>query len=275
MAQKGEPSPATVPSRADVLSTSFCSWYQPFRDAKATIRGTQFELSPAFVAYLKADGVVMPRFTCTKVTQSKLSDDSDVDWSDDDEVADDAPSFPELEKQVQDAIVELGGCVFVKLNWSSPKDAKWMQGTLKCYSFEDICLLLKSSDFVGHDLEHAFDCCSPQGYPPDFKFTLVLKKWCNLNPAMEFRCFVYNGDFVGACQRDYSVHYAFLMEETMQLEIKTCLHKFFSSQISGKIQLKSFVFDAYIGTLQCPFAFLALTFCCWSSLRQEEKGVVA
>ena len=239
--------PSRPISQSEVLHTCFSSWYQPFRDRKSTIRGTHLDLSPDFVAYLQADGVRMPQFTCTKVTQSKLSDDSDVSWSDEDEAPEDTPSFPELERKVQDAIAELGGCVFVKLNWSSPKDAKWIQGTLKCYSFEDICLLLKSSDFVSHDLERAFDCCAEGVYPPEFKFTLVLKKWCNLNPAMEFRCFVFDGNFVGACQREYSVHYPFLVEEAMQLEILTCLHKFFAEQIAGRTKLESFVFDAYIG----------------------------
>lgn len=31
------------------------------------------------------------------------------------------PSFPELQEQIRDAIEELGGTVFPKLNWSSPR----------------------------------------------------------------------------------------------------------------------------------------------------------
>jgi hypothetical protein len=30
--------------------------------------------------------------------------------------------------------------------------------------------------------------------PPDFEYELVLRKWCNLHPSMEFRCFVYDGE---------------------------------------------------------------------------------
>lgn len=102
--------------------------------------------------------------------------------------------FPELEEEVERAIRELDGAVVPKLNWSSPKvgppllsathlctrfdqsmqaslvwalgstyvpiaqDASWMSvgGTLNCSSFADICLLLKSSDFVSHDLSYAY-----------------------------------------------------------------------------------------------------------------------
>jgi hypothetical protein len=72
---------------------------------------------------------------------------------------------------------EFGGKAFVKLNWSAPKvrlqqnlgrrvtqhrapcfqDAKWVNfaGNLRCQSVGDVLLLLKSSDFIAHDLTHA------------------------------------------------------------------------------------------------------------------------
>ena len=37
--------------------------------------------------------------------------------------------LPAFEKKINDAIETLGGKVFVKTNWSSPKDAKWVSGT--------------------------------------------------------------------------------------------------------------------------------------------------
>ena len=50
-----------------------------------------------------------------------------------------------------------------KLNWSAPKDATWIslkQNSMECNTPNDIYLLLKSSDFITHDLEHAFDGCA-------------------------------------------------------------------------------------------------------------------
>ena len=72
-----------------------------------------------------------------------------------------APSFPELEREIEVAIQELGGAVLPKLNWSSPKDARWMLGCgLKCTTLGDVLTLLKGSDFIAHDLEHSFDYCT-------------------------------------------------------------------------------------------------------------------
>ena len=48
----------------------------------------------------------------------------------------------------------------------------------------DIYLLLKSSDFILHDLKNQENA--------EQKYELVLRKWCNLHSSMEFRCFVYN-----------------------------------------------------------------------------------
>ena len=116
------------------------------------------------------------------------------------------PHFPELETDIAEAIEELGGSVFPKLNWSSPKDASWiaLSGTLKCTNAADIFLLLKSSDFVMHDLSQAFEhCYVGEGTLEDLpkrpeRFQLVLRKWYELSPSMEFRCFVRDGRLIGS-----------------------------------------------------------------------------
>lgn len=41
-------------------------------------------------------------------------------------------SFEQLETAVQQAISKLDGEAFPKLNWSSPQDAAWVFGSLKC-----------------------------------------------------------------------------------------------------------------------------------------------
>ena len=64
------------------------------------------------------------------------------------------PSFPEFTSQMKSAIDSLGGEVFCKLNWSAPRDATWISlgNSLKCTTPAQVYLLLKSSEFVQHDL---------------------------------------------------------------------------------------------------------------------------
>lgn len=66
-----------------------------------------------------------------------------------------------MHDRIKATIAELDGSVVPKLNWSAPKDATWISATnsMECQVPNDVYLLLKSSDFVTHDLEHAFDGC--------------------------------------------------------------------------------------------------------------------
>jgi hypothetical protein len=214
-----------------------------------------------FINYLLSDGVRLPE--CASRVSSCMNDnptgDDDDDDDDDDDVnnsseeeEDNEPkikySFPSLTQQLQSAITQLGNICMPKMNWSSPKDATWINcGTLKCSTPGDVYLLLKSSDFIVFDLEKAWEdlheeeedddemeggktennnnvdklehlridepssesnttiICSPsnectsenitqrrsQHSRKEFENELILRKWCNLHPSMEFRCFIY------------------------------------------------------------------------------------
>lgn len=146
-----------------------------------------------------------------------------------------APSFPDLEGNIQDAITQLGGKVFPKLNWSSPKDATWIATTqtLECQNPADVFLLLKSSDFVVHDLSHSYDhCIDKHEHDKDkMEFELVLRKWYDLAPSMEFRCFVRDNKLVGICQRDYTNFYEFL--GTIMDEIEKAIVEFYDAVVKG------------------------------------------
>lgn len=101
------------------------------------------------------------------------------------------PTFPELEATINKHIASLGGAVLPKLNWSAPRvwcslglladllqDACWIAPTnsMRCTSAGDVFLLIKSSDFVTHDLTAAFDGCDDveSGAPsPSFKFQVM------------------------------------------------------------------------------------------------------
>jgi len=201
------------------------------------------KLSKEFSEYLKSDGVRLPK-EATKVSSCAPSanTESDDEWgSDEDDVEQDEISFPEMTQSIETAIHELGGSVIPKLNWSSPKDATWINGgTLKCQYPGDVYLLLKSSDFVMHDLltigknqeNNVSDC------------HLVLRKWCNLHASMEFRCFVYNTNLVAICQRNHTQHYKHVVRDRMLF--RSQIMDFFDDYITENFRLENYIFDVYI-----------------------------
>lgn len=142
----------------------------------------------------------------------------------------------------------LGGTIFPKLNWSSPKDASWIShnGTLKCTSFNDICLLLKSSDFITNDLTNAYKFCTDDStaHPCD-QFELVLREHETIMPGMEFRCFVKDNKLIGLTQRHVTTHFDYL-QKNKQKHLENLLN-FFNSKIKGKFGDSTFVFDVYVG----------------------------
>ncbi|KAJ3083930.1 hypothetical protein HK102_000826, partial [Quaeritorhiza haematococci] len=272
----------------------FSSWYERFRSVSLKSRIIK-PLPEAFIDYLNSDGVFLPLDQNGQpqpsYEPSRKADDYDLDegsvsWSDDEgeeEEENNIPHFPELQQQIEDIIEELGGAVFPKMNWSSPKDATWisMTGTLKCDNIAEIFLLLKSSDFIAHDLSHAYDHCTSSSQPnntdeqptpqqeqqeqdqttqtstteastlsqPDSSalgpsFELVLRKWYDLSPSMEFRCFVRDRVLIAISQRDYVNFYPFLNEVKEELQEK--ITDFFEENIRDKFPDPSFVFDVYI-----------------------------
>ena len=139
------PIPAT-----HILNCSVHSWYPRFRSL--TPKSRLISLPQPFLTYLRADGIVLP---------SNATADDDSGYSDDED-PDPAEDWRDLHDQIEATITELGGKVLPKLNWSAPKDATWISPTndMECRAANDIYLLLKSSDFVTHDLEHPFDDCT-------------------------------------------------------------------------------------------------------------------
>ena len=211
-------------------------------------------LSPPFLSYLRADGILLP------------PDDSEAraNWSDsdsgifsstenpsesDEEDNDPSRQWGEVHQAIKAAIDELGGKVAPKLNWSAPKDATWISATntMECRSPNDIYLLLKSSDFITHDLEHAFDECEDDlsGEPSEqaIPYHLVLRKWILLNPSVEFRCFVRNRKLLGICQRDLN-HFEFLFN--LQHKLRDRIETFFNEKLRDSFPDPNFAFDVYI-----------------------------
>ncbi|KAI9193615.1 D123-domain-containing protein [Polychytrium aggregatum] len=268
-----------------VRNCEFGSWYPNFR--KVSIKSHVISLTPAFVDYLLQDGVFLPLDSAGQVQPSyhaTISDDWDGDESafqepsgdgddgddgDDDDGDDDGdqvevPQFPELDQTIMDAIDDLGGACFPKLNWSCPKDASWMalSQSLKCTTPSDIYLLLKSSDYISHDLLQAFEYCvdhtgskpsdgegegtkkeQPKRQPLEGAH-LVLRKWYSLDLSMEYRCFVRNRQLIAISQRDHVNYYDFLAEQ--EQETVSLLNDFFNTHIKDQFPDPDYVFDIYI-----------------------------
>ncbi|KAL4735976.1 cell division cycle protein [Aspergillus similis] len=232
---------------SQILHCSYDYWQPRYR--ALTPKSRIIPLTPSFVSYLHADGIVLP-------PENTPPTDDDDDFSDDpdaEEEADPSKDWPEIHAQIKSTIAELDGKVTPKLNWSAPKDAAWMAATndLQCRTPNDIYLLLKSSDFITHDLEHPFDDCVPDtsyspapiSTPPEVKYNLVLRKYVNFNPSLEFRCFVRNKILLCICQRDQN-HFDFLFD--LRDTLRSRIQSFFDEKLKDSFPDSSFVFDVYI-----------------------------
>ena len=222
-------------------------------------------MTQPFVDYLRADGIVLPPDDAPAQSGAGIADDdsgifSGESDSDEDQDADPSADWRDIHTRIRECIRELGGKVTPKLNWSAPKDATWISATndMECSTANEVYLLLKSSDFITHDLEQAFDGCvddariteeTADGRGQDstsshsIPYHLVLRKWFNLNPSLEFRCFVRNGMLIGLCQRDLN-HFDFLA--SMRGSLTARIEQFFEQKLRKKFPETSFVFDVYV-----------------------------
>ncbi|CAG5121478.1 unnamed protein product [Candidula unifasciata] len=250
---------------SDVLNCSFAAWYGTFQ--RVTFKSIVIPLPEDFVRYLHTDGIVLPDGSqCGLYTKSKNlamdGDDDDEDLRDDDlmkkyendwqvpsntEIAK-APDFGELDETVKTAITSLGGKVFPKLNWSSPKDANWISfnRTLMCSCPSEVYLLLKSSEFIAHDLDQPFVHCddydsSSAADRNSMSYCLVLRQWQSIDPSCEFRCFVNKNRLIGICQRNSTKLYPHIVEE--KVAILKDIVTFFEKEISSKFPDPDYVFD--------------------------------
>ncbi|KAK6506941.1 hypothetical protein TWF481_005399 [Arthrobotrys musiformis] len=245
-----------LPTRRAIINSGYPEWYKRYKGITGKAR--VIPLTTEFLDYLKADGIILPPDTPVvpisdrdsgvfSATNTDASSDDDSDAEDENP----AQNFPEVHGAIIAAIAELGGAVYPKLNWSAPKDAAFMLGnTLKCSSPSDIYLLLKSSNFITHDLEHAFDDTldtadenSALVQLSDVQYALVLRKWVDVITSVEFRCFVKQRKVVAITQRDMN-HYDFLENE--KPEFLALILEFFARHLEKTFPEADFVFDVYI-----------------------------
>ncbi|KAI0714016.1 D123-domain-containing protein [Cerioporus squamosus] len=233
------PPPFPVYSPDAILAFQFSSWYPSF--SNHSIKSTVVRpLSSSFREYLDSEGVFLPEGAEDAPAESSLSDDepSEEEEEEDDERT--RFAFPELDAQIRAAVAEYGA-VFPKLNFSLIP--------LKCMSPADVYLLLKSSDFVQHDLdpELVFDGCDPAHdpqAPAPYELELVLRKWYPVDRARELRCFVRQEVLIGISQRDPN-YYDFWNETETQEKVLAAVTTFWETHIRGKWEQTQgdYVFD--------------------------------
>lgn len=213
-----------------ILNCSFHSWYPLFRSL--TPKARLIPLTDPFLDYLRADGIILP--------PEDPTDDSG--YSDSESEEDPSERWRDIHDKIHSTIAQLGGKVVPKLNWSAPKDATWMSRTndMECQTPNDVYLLLKSSDFVTHDLEHALDGCVDTASIP---YHLVLRKSFNLNPSLEFRCFVKDRTVIAISQREMN-HFPFLFD--LRDSFRSLIKQFFTTRLLPSFADPNFVFDVYI-----------------------------
>uniref|UniRef100_A0A9J8BWZ0 Translation initiation factor eIF2 assembly protein n=2 Tax=Cyprinus carpio TaxID=7962 RepID=A0A9J8BWZ0_CYPCA len=126
-----------------------------------------------------------------------------------------------------------------------PQDANWiaLNSSLQCQSLSDIFLLFKSSDFITHDLTQPFLHCSDDSPDPTINYELVLRKWSELIPGAEFRCFVKENKVIAISQRDYTQHYQHIAKQ--EASISSSILGFFRDHIQYRFPDEDFVLDVY------------------------------
>ena len=213
-----------------ILNCSFHSWYPKLRQVSPKAR--LIPLTDPFLTYLRADGIILP---------PDVRPDDDSGYSDDEDDEDPAEHWRPLHDQITATVQELRKVV-PKLNWSAPKDATWIATTndMECIRANDIYLLLKSSDFVTHDLEHAFEGCVDTAEIP---YHLVLRKSFVLNPSLEFRCFVRDKRLIAITQREMN-HFDFLFD--LREKFKAIIEDFLEDHLLPNFSDPNFAFDVYI-----------------------------
>eukprot|EP01031_Cornospumella_fuschlensis_P040993 gene40993-50003_t len=237
-----------IACQRDIDLCQFHEWYDLFKHV--SIKSKVIPLPEEFFQYLSEDGVFLP--LPSHLDHDHLSDEDDADVQETKSTSSEPNvkyRFPEVEAAIADALEQFGRSVFVKTNWSAPLDAAWMNaGSMKCVTVNEVFLLIKSSDRVLFDVEKMYDLVhEPTKRRPDV-LHLVIRKWANLHPSMEFRAFVYNRELVGVCQRNCHTFFPFLPAEADAYARQ--ISDFFHNEIREKSLLDSFVMDLYIDQKQ-------------------------
>lgn len=208
-----------------VAACSVANWQPLFE--KISIPTISLAIPNDVISYLRADFFILPaecsgpddtfsgfdgddgRETCdddgtTNEAGASGSNSEDADDSDQTE----PPTFPEFSELVRQAIADLGGGVFIKTNWHSPKDAFWITAgqTLRCRDISDVYQLLKASSYCKQDIGEpetssstsaSVDVINPAVNNVRVEQFLNVRRWLEIHPGTEFRCYVRDRRLIG------------------------------------------------------------------------------
>ncbi|CCF60745.1 hypothetical protein KAFR_0L01360 [Kazachstania africana CBS 2517] len=245
-------------TRQHIENCSFSKWYPNFQKYVPKSRILK-PVPPEFIQYLEQDGIKLPHDSISKSFYAggleRNEENEYSDWESDEESNDEEEetsnnidplvNFPEFHRQIESTLNELG-MVTPKLNWSAPRDATWIlpNNSMKCYEVNEVYLLLNASNYIMHDLQHAFDECDDEYVRKERpEYELILRQWFDVNPALEFRVFVKDKTVVGASQRDLN-YYDYL--EPLSDTFKDLIDSFVEDVFIEKFPDSNFVLDLYI-----------------------------
>ncbi|WVF68711.1 hypothetical protein IAT40_003483 [Kwoniella sp. CBS 6097] len=273
--------PTLTREQIDAARTS--SWIETFEDI--SFESTIIDLSSlgeeeAFLQWLEEDSIFLPEGSegrnasasisntdeqstlTTRLRSGSGSSSSSSSSTSGVAAGSEAPVYrlPKLNEAIRSALDKYGGAVFPKLNWTSPKDAAFIlpqtaAGPLHCTSPADVYLLLKSSDFIHHDLDPSrayagIHSEEEEGAEQDklhrHRIEIVLKRFEDIIPSREVRCFVRNNLLIGVSQRD-TVFYDHLQNEDTRGKICDTVRAFWEDEIRENYEGgPDYIFDLYL-----------------------------
>lgn len=267
-------------SSCDLSFCSFRNWYSQF--AHLTIESKVIEMPGPVYEYLRSDRFFLPpcvfgqsenrgdkcstqlKGNCSTAKEATRAEeemlvvgkqvsrnsDSSGDSEPFGEGIDDTESSREFELMFSRFALVLEGCfndygsIFPKLIWKAPSDASWISTSgLRCFVVEDVILLLKSSTRIA-DVYATFDAMNEREKSSPY---MVARKWKDINPRGEYRCFIRDRTIVAFCQRHVD-----LCVSPSDIEIASLREKmfdFFECKILPNVQEgncpRSFTMDIY------------------------------
>jgi hypothetical protein len=225
----------------DLISCSHQNWYDNYR--KNCIKSYSLQIPANVLNYLKQDFFILPK-ECHTSSQSAASCSSSsntkvvgevTNFDDDTEVDDtEVPEFPDFSNKILEILDKLGGSAFLKTNWHCPRDAIWITAgqTLRVRDLSDVYQLLKASLICKEDLS-AID-------RENFSH-IVFKKWKEVHPGTEFRCFVRGRNLIAISPRDFPQYHSHFNEQKKDI-IKDIV-SLFKEKIKDSFPIDNYCFD--------------------------------
>lgn len=211
---------------------SIGTWYNVFK--KISISTQLVKIPENVLQYLRDDMILLPKECETRVEAAAVDSDAFLD-SDTEEQQ--PPEFPEFSRELGNKLALLGGSAFVKTNWHAPQDAIWITAgqTLRVRCISDIYLLLKASSFCKQDLSSAAGA--------EDNFWVALRRWTDIHPGSEFRCFVKRKSLIAVSPRDWPAYHSHIA--TYRKDIVNDIVSIFKEKIKETFPLDDYVFDVY------------------------------